>query len=243
MTGTVNTVDASLSYKFCETQCPTNYVESTSQQCTISDTFIAEISFNIVGINYSNSKTVESGHELTISSAQYDPNSTSTQPNLYPAINRGVYFSGDSTNPGFVQISNLHFAAQFSIHTWVMRKSDTTQTAIFSKDKAYDMFFYGYIDASNKLTWEANGCTTTATGNAVGADQWYYLVWSLYEQSGSMAIVQAFINNNHATNAACLNNFVMIDLTSYESYLGIKKTGATDYEDEFHGFIWELLLK
>ena len=39
-------------------------------------------------------------------------------------------------------------------------------------------------------------------------------------------------------------NFTMIDLDSYESYIGIKKTGASpDYEEEFHGFIWEILLK
>ena len=36
----------------------------------------------------------------------------------------------------------------------------------------------------------------------------------------------------------------MRDLATYESYLGIRKTSLSpDYEDEFNGFIWELLLK
>ena len=43
MTGTVNTIAASGAYKFCESQCPTGYTESSSKQCTTSDTFIANI--------------------------------------------------------------------------------------------------------------------------------------------------------------------------------------------------------
>ena len=58
------------------------------------------------------------------------------------------------------------------------------------------------------------------------------------------AVAYAWVNNKNAISAMLWPNFTMIDLASYESYLGIKKIGASpDYEDEFHGFIWELLLK
>ena len=58
------------------------------------------------------------------------------------------------------------------------------------------------------------------------------------------AVAYAWVNNNNAFTATLQPNSIMIDLASYESYLGIKKIGASpDYEDEFHGFIWELLLK
>jgi len=57
-----------------------------------------------------------------------------------------------------------------------------------------------------------------------------------------MADVKAYVTNEEAFIATCTGNFTMIDLSSYVSYLGIKKTGVTDYEDEFHGFVWTLII-
>ena len=244
MPTSVNTVDASLAYDYCETACPTNMEAVDGYQCLLAAHQILYIEFNIVGINYENQATTNffGGNDLTITATQDDPNSTTTVPNLYPAIYRGVYFRGDSTNPGYVNISNIKLSHTFSIHTWLMRKTESVQQAIFSKDKAYDLQVLAYIDASNKMSLDLNNseCVTTAGGNDLVVDTWYYLAWSVEESGGNSANIHAWVNNNNAINDSCTGNFVMFDLNTYESYVGIKLTGATAYADEFHGFMWEI---
>ena len=198
MTGAVNTIAAGGAYKFCESQCPTGYAETSSKQCTTSDAYIANINFNIVGINYTNQQTLaDSSQDLVITSADYDPDSTTTQPSLYPAKNRGVYFNGDDSNPGYVNISNVHFAPDFSLHLWVMRKS-LGQTGIFTKDKNYHLYFFAYISWINTLGTIIDGCNSEAINETVVEDKWYYLVWSIYDDSGNSRQVDTYVNNVNA---------------------------------------------
>jgi hypothetical protein len=247
---------------FCVASCPLGFIDDPDNvgRCKIDKELVVEYDFNIPMTTFANKSVIGITKAAT---------TTLDGVSGHPARSRGVYFNG--TNKGFIKIDGgVQKSHTFAIHAWVMPKDLTNEIVIFSTDRnvnttADDLTknrqFVLSIDTDGLMKVylakdidTRNQVTAKQTATVLAVDVWKYTVASveLDVSSGDTAKqlintnVNFFIDNTKVGTTVEMTNVANVDVSGYESFVGIQRinnTGATDsYSGMFNGFIQSLMI-
>ena len=235
-----------LNRSWCVADCPTGFNDAGAPNCVAPAGDGHILSYNFI----SAFDTIPNA----ISAISNDITVTSDATSGLPATGRGYYFDG--TNNGMMTFaSNFVLNHTFTVMTWVYALSTTANMSILSKDKN-DLLFNagadnnlldigitstdGFMQAYLSQDIDVNNYTAQTSTGVLANEEWTFLTYR-FEVGEHKDTYIRFSKNEAVLDNAAWTGVFLIDSSNYPAYVALSRTtGATDYGDQWNGYIYEL---
>jgi hypothetical protein len=227
--------------------CPTGYLANDTDGCTITagSEQILGYFLNFPAATFVNQGTAGTAYDISIVKATDSGK---------PAKDRGIYFKG--SEDGHIALADITLHYDFSFHAWVLIASNPATgkfATLYSKDRndfnsaTSKNWISVAVNDANKVAarlaqlQDASVFTAHESTSALVLKTWYYIAASYAMSAGKDTTVSLF-KNNVADGTGTWQKTLIVDESTFKSYVATARATATTYEDKLDGFLYEFFL-
>lgn len=200
-------------------------------------------------VSYKFGQQFSNGAELTNSGTDTNIKGVLTiaKPSGDYANRKAMYFDGQAD--GYISVTKLSLYHTFSVHSWVLVLSTTGHQTLFSKYKApwNPSIRLGFNALKMRVELSKDDVNSTAgveSDTGLTDNEWTYVVYSIELDTSTIedSTIKFYKNTGIFGATKTLSGKFIIDPDTYPAYIGIGKNGASSFNNEMNGYIYELVI-